>query len=328
MLVVKIQNKIINEIISVVIDYDIRKCYNILTLTIPYEIEDKDLYKPFSYQSITVSFNDKILFTGIIEIIATNLSTNKVVLNAKNKTAILTRTSFMKKYVYKNLTISKITKEICSHFDISVNAPNGDSKSFDVLEFDINKNIYPQLVDVARLSNIKNYHPLISTNFDGSLSIGKNVSNNKTVMTYHEDDMTMIDGKVVFDGSIRHNKYYRYGQNLDNVDISTNISDSIIKIKSEDSQICFGRSIEQCQNIAGSHRAFDISMSNDINIAVKTWLDKNDDLLEVGKNVSLKSPNCMIFELETFMIEKIKYSYDTHGETAILKLTPRDTYKL
>ena len=63
MLVVKIQNKIINEIISVIINYDIRKCYNILTLTIPYEIEDKDLYKPFSYQSITVSFNDKILFT-------------------------------------------------------------------------------------------------------------------------------------------------------------------------------------------------------------------------------------------------------------------------
>lgn len=328
MLEIKIENQIINEVISVMLNYDIRKCYNSLTLTIPYIVEDKHLYKPFSYQSMTVSFNKKIIFTGIIEIVATNLSTNKVLLTARNKTAILSRSSFMEKYVYKNLSLSKVASSICSHFDISVKSPNGDSKSFEVLEFDMNKNIYPQLVDVAALTNISLYHPLITTDFEGNLIIGKNVCNNEIVMCYHENDMTMIDAKVVFDGSIRHNKYYRYGQSIDNVNIVGDISDNDIKIKSEDNEIVKGMSIEQCKNIALAHRAFDISLSNDIKIAVKTWLDKNDNLLEVGKNIQLKSENCMIFELETLMIEQIEYSYDNNGDTAILKLVPKDAYKL
>ena len=324
---VKINNSLIENIISFDIDYDIRSCFNHCTLIMPYLIDYKKYYIPFSYNKLEIEVNSKIIFVGVVEVISTKLTTNQILLQARTATGILTNTSYMEKYVYNKMTLGAVAKSICSHFNILVKTPNGDSENFDTLEFDVNKDIYTQLKEIAKLSKIKGYTPLISANFEGNLIIGANVNNNKIVMNYEEDDLSLVDISVVFNGINRHNKYINLGQFIGENDIKGEVLDEDIKGSREYINIGNAQNIAEAQNVALANKAYNISNSYEVKIALNNWEDKNNNILEVGKNVMLKSSNCLIDEAITFMIEAINFSYDKKGIRAILNLVPRDTYK-
>jgi len=326
---VLIKNTLMSEIISLELNYNIKSCFNSFTLILPYSAYDaKNIYKPFTYPEIKIKVDNKVIFIGMVEIVSTNLKTLKVVLQGRNKTSVLTVSSFLDKYSYEKVSLLQVTNLICGDYKINVKAPNGDTKKFESLEFSIEKDVYTNLKEIANLSNIKGFHPLIYTDFEGNLVVGGNVNNNKVVMNYDAFDSTFIDMKVSFDGTLRHNAYHVYGQSADSENIEGLLNDKEISINNKFVILGNGSNIEECTNIALANKSMDTSLSCEINIATKNWFDKNNNILEIGKNVTLKSENCFIFAEETFMIEAIDFIFNDDGYTTKMKLTPKDTYKL
>ena len=326
---VLIKNTEVSEIIFLELNTSIKSCFNSFTLILPYSEHDaKNIYKPFTYPEIKIKANDKLIFVGVVEIVSTNLKTLKVVLQGRNKTSVLTTSSFIDKYSYEKVSLKQVANLICGEYKINVHAPNGDTNKFESLEFSIEKDIFTNLKELANLSEIKGYHPLIHTDFEGRLIIGGNVNNNEIVMNYSNFDSTFIDMKVCFDGTLRHSDYYVYGQSVESENIEASLNDKEILINNKFVILGNGSSVKECTNIALANKATDISLSYSVNIATKNWLDKNNNILELGKNVTVKSENCFIFSESTFMIEAIDFIFDNDGYTTKMKLSPKDTYKL
>lgn len=96
-----------------------------------------------------------------------------------------------------------------------------------------------------------------------------------------------------------------------------------------DSRYCIGKTIDELRNIASRDRAYDIMASNQIYIHYKSWLDKNNSLIDTGQIVSLKISKKLIKESKKFIIETLKLHYsDDIGFYSMFKLTPNNTFNV
>lgn len=328
MLIVEVNGTELNDIYSLTIEYNLRRCVNTLEIRLSFEEKDKDIFSPFLYPEIEIKYHNKIIFKGIIENIGKTLRSREIALEARSKTSVLVDTSCIEKYTYQKTTLVRLCKQVCSNYNIDVINPNGDSETFNTIQMNIGQNIFSQLNEVASMSLIENTTPLLASDFEGRLVVGKNIYDSDVIIDLSEKDENLTDCKSLFNGSKRHSEYKRFAQSSGNINIkSSTLHDKNISTNVPSYASCNGGSMAQCSNYSVKDRALDISDSYQLEVALSTWLDKNNNTIETGKLISLHSPNSMIFDKTNFLIEKVTLSFNNTGYHSILKLTDKDTYK-
>ncbi|MEI0517356.1 hypothetical protein [Brachyspira murdochii] len=96
-----------------------------------------------------------------------------------------------------------------------------------------------------------------------------------------------------------------------------------------DSRYSIGKTIDELRNIASRDRAYDIMASNQIYIHYKSWLDKNNLLIDTGDIVSLRISKKLIEDSTKFIIETLKLYYSNEiGFYSMFKLTPYNTFNV
>ncbi len=325
-----INNFTVNYVQSIEIVSDIRKAFDWFKMKIVYNTADKDILAPFLYSQIVIKYKSKTVFTGIVEALSKTAKQRTIVLSGRSKAAFLTDCDFTSNYTFKETKLNNIVKQICSDYGVDVKTTSYDSEEFEKVNFVIGKNIFTQLADLASLTALNSTIPLLSSNANGELVVGKNiVINNNPVATFIKDEV-YFEMRVSFDGTKRKYKYKTFAQTMKNVNIeSLEVFDTQTNLtKKMQYSNCDGASINECNNRAKYERAVDISNSNNIEIAAVDWLDKYSNVFETGTLVSVKNEDCMIFNETTFLIERVRFSYGEKILNAQLKLTPKDTYKV
>lgn len=328
---VQIDGNIIQGIQSIKIETDCRKCYAWFEMDLIYVADDIDIFEPFLYPTITISYNDKIVFTGIVEALDKTTKQSIATLRGRTRTAFLVDCSFVKNYTFQNTKLNNIVSQVCADYNIDVVSSNYDSEELEKVNFHLGENIYCQLSELASLCSIDNTIPLISTNANGALVVGKNITESDSlVYEFSKEDDNIDDMRVSFDGSRRIYKYKCFSQNTKDTHIeSLDIIDNDISLTEKiDYSLCSGANINECNNRAKFERAIDISNANKVEISIPTWVDKNGDVLDTGKLISIGNQECMIFGTQTFLIERIRYLYSSKRFNTELKVTPKDTYKV
>ena len=326
-----IANKTIGYFKSIEVNFDIKAITSNIVIKLPYGEEYEDIYEPFKFQSVSLEYNNKTVFSGIIENWQTVINENIYILQGRCITSVFCHEfTNIKNYIYKDTTIGNILNTVSNEYNIKVKLPLGDTNKLNITYFDHNKSFAYQIQNQISRTSIKGYVPLLSTDFEGNLVFGKNLTGESEILDLDYSINNIYDAKINYRGDYRKSKYIRYGQNEENTNIEYTISDNeMSRLNVIDSRYCIGKTIDELKNIASRDRAYDIMASNQIYIHYKSWLDKNNSLIDTGKIVSLKISKKLINESKKFIIETLKLHYSNDiGFFSMLKLTPNNTFNV
>lgn len=331
-LVLIIANKTIEYFKSIEVNFDIKAITSNIIIELPYGEGYEDIYKPFEFQSVSLEYNNNTVFLGIIENWQTVINENTCILQGRALTSVFChKFTNIKNYIYKDTTIGNILNTISGEYNIKVKLPLGDTDKLNTIYFNHNESFACQIQNQISRTSIKGYVPLLSCDFEGNLVFGKNIeklTEANEVLNLDYDYNNIYDAKINYRGDLRKAKYTRYGQNEESTNIEFTISDSeMSRLNIIDSRYSIGKTIDELRNIASRDRAYDIMASNQIYIHYKSWLDKNNSLIDTGDIVSLRISKKLIKESKKFIIETLKLYYsDDIGFYSMFKLTPDNTF--
>ncbi len=326
---VSINGTYLESVLSLKILTDVRSVFSWCAMDLSYNSSDEFIFTPFAAQKVEVTYNDQVVFTGIVERLSKTTKQGHIHVSGRSKTADLAICNFTNNYTFQETTLKNIVSTICDDYGIEV-VSDYDSEEFAKVNFHVGKNIFSQLSMLASKTSLNETIPLLSANANGELVIGKNIpSSSQLVYQFTEENENIYDMSVLFDIANLMYKHKRFSQtmqdlNIESLDVTNDLTNQTQRL---DYAICDGASIGECTNLAKFKRALAISEACNIEIVVPRWTDKNDNILDTGSLISIKNSDCMINDTQTFLIESIEYSYGQSGFNAKMKATFEDTYK-
>lgn len=332
MIKLTINNKEIAAFNSLELNYDLKSISNNININMPYGENLDDIFNSFIYQKCNVNFNNTLLFEGIIENWQSLTNKDNYIFQGRTLSSCFCNDSIkMNDYIYKEVSIGHVLNTVCSQHNLKTKQQIGDTKKLSYMQFMHNESFFNQIMRQLSRTSINGFVPLINTNFNSEIELAKNISNINTnpVLTLNTDNV--FDAKIHLRGEVRKSEYIRYGQSIENVNISYNIKDSDINnyITKIDAKYCIGETIEELKNIASRDRAYDRMLSSQIYINYKSWFDDNNNILDVGKIVSLELPKKFLLERKRYIIETLSLIYTSkNGYFSIIKLCPENTFNV
>ena len=332
MIKLTINNKEIAAFNSLELNYDLKSISNNININMPYGENLDDIFNSFIYQRCKVNFNNTLLFDGIIENWQSLTNKDNYIFQGRTLSSCFCNDSIkMNDYIYKEVSIGHVLNTVCSQHNLKTKQQIGDTKKLSYMQFMHNESFFNQIMRQLSRTSINGFVPLINTNFNSEIELAKNISNINTnpVLTLNTDNV--FDAKIHLRGEVRKSEYIRYGQSIENVNISYNIKDSDINnyITKIDAKYCIGETIEELKNIASRDRAYDRMLSSQIFINYKSWFDDNNNILDVGKIVSLELPKKFLLERKRYIIETLSLIYTSkNGYFSIIKLCPENTFNV
>ena len=146
-----IANKTIEYFKSIEVNFDIKAITSNIIIKLPYVEGYEDIYEPFKFQNVSLEYNNKIIFSGIIENWQTVINENIYILQGRGITSVFCHEfTNIKNYIYKDTTIGNILNTVSNEYNIKVKLPLGDTNKLNFTYFDHNKSFAYQIQNQYR----------------------------------------------------------------------------------------------------------------------------------------------------------------------------------
>jgi prophage tail gpP-like protein len=283
-----------------------------------------DVFRPFTYKTITVSIGFDVLLTGVI------IAHNPQITNSGNTLNIsgyslpgvlqdCTAPASSFPLEFNNIGLIDIAKALSKPFGLSVLGSVDDGANFDNVAMQPSGKIFDFLADLARQRNL-----VISSTEKGEMRFWQSIEPENPIAELEIGKAPVTSIIPTFN----EQEYYSHVTGISFV--STGVpgaqyTDKNPFLPGTVRPFTFGATDTNNVNIktatkAKTGRMFANMMSYEIEVS--TWRDKGGDLWKPNTVVQVYAPEAMIYNKYNFIVRSVEFRRDRNSETATLELMP------
>lgn len=296
-----------------------------IEFTAPFDANDQNfrrLFKPFSFQSVSVFVGSEILFKGTLISVNTDITetTKTLSVGCYSLPGVLndcTAPASSYPLEYNNLGLRDIAQYIVSPFGISVEFLSDQGAVFERVACDVDRSILDFLSDLAKQRNL-----IISNSKDGKLTFLRGTQSGGAVANLIQGNSPLLSITSFFS----EQDYYSHVTGIEPVVTGTQGSqytvknsrlNNVVRPLTFTAQDTIEGNIQQAVE-AKISRMFGNMVSYEL--IVDTWQDSQGNLWEPNTNIFINAPDVMIYSKYEFTIRSIKFEREANQEKATLNV--------
>jgi len=289
----------------------------------------RESFRPFSYKSVAIYYGKNLILTGVLLAPESSASPEKkeVLIRGYSKPGILNDcmmpiSSFPLEF--NNQTLEQITPVLCKPYGLKYKFLSPSGNPFEKVSIDIDKNIFSFLSGLSIQKGL-----LLSNNNQGNLIFWKSGTGN-SIASFKEGELPFISCNPLFN-------YQSLFSHITGITSTTETKDSV-KYTYENKYLSKMGILRNYNFIAEDSKDSEIKqvvlskagqMFGDCvsyQLSVQGHRDRNGNLYEKNKLISLHSPNAMIYNETILLIKSLTMSHATTGDTTSFNLVLPGSY--
>lgn len=295
--------------------------------------EQKEIFKPLSYNNVRVKYSNELLLTGTILNTSTSAESSKSLGNISgySKTGVLEDCEIpISLYPLQSdgLSLKQITEKLIRPFGINLIVDStvlvSANKKYDIITADADQSIIDYIVELAKQRDI-----IVTHNELGYLRFTKLNTKLPSIATYTEG-MPVTKIILSVNGQGIHSQITVQKQATIDVDVSgeKTLSNIMVgKFRPTVKKQTAGNNSDT-ENTANIERAAEL---RNIKLTIETdrwkWTDgKKISIIKPNNIIEVQSPSNCINSRTRFFVEKVDYKSDENGINAILTCVLPEVY--
>ena len=286
----------------------------------------KDIFRPFSYQSVVVTVGGNPIFTGTMLTPVPVVENNKKIITVScyslpgvlnDCTAPASMFAGGDKLEFNGQGLREIVSKLVEPFGITVDFQGDQGAIFDRVSTEPTKKVLAFIIDLLKQRNL-----VMTADKLGKFVIWNSINTGSPVGILKQGESPLLSVLPFFTPQA----YYSHITGIEPVFVGLGGSQFTVKNPQLPGVVRPFTFIAPDTNDSNIQSAVDSKMGRmfgdlvSYSIRVATWRDSNGALWESNKTLILQAPDAMIYNEYEFIIRSVEFEKDSKTETAILNL--------